>query len=188
MKKLTFLAFIAFAFIVSGCGKARDLADINVDIPYSNQVNIPEVSGYPAGTVLPGGGLDVPFPGVSFATNSKDYISQYHTSADKIRNVYLKTLAIDMVTPPNGNFDFLDNIQIYISANGQPEMLVASQYNIAKGQSTLTLVTNADVNLKSYFLQDVVNLRIQAHVNALPPSATQLTIKSVFHLVANPLY
>lgn len=187
MKKLMILAFIALFAALTGCNKLKQLANINVDIPYTAQLNLPSLAADTPGIGLPPGGLSIPFPSVSFATNSQQYISQYHTSANMILDVYLKGLGIQLAAPANQNFDFLDSIRVYISANSQPEMLVASAYNIPKGQSLLNLTTNTDVNLKNYFIQDTIYFRIQAHINAIPASTTQMNIVSVFHLLANPL-
>jgi len=64
---------------------------------------------------------------------------------------------------------------------------VAWEYNIPKGQTQLNLTTNTSVNLKNYFIQDTIYFRLQAHINAIPATGTQLNIASVFHLLANPL-
>jgi hypothetical protein len=186
MKRLLLAGFALLA-IATSCNKVKQLANINVDIPYTQQLNLPDVAADTAGAGLPAGGLSVPLPSVSFATNSQQYMSQYHTAAGMILNVYLKGLSLQLAAPPNQNFDWLDNIQVYISAPGQPEVLIASQDNVPKGQALLSLNTNTSVNLKSYFVQDTITMRMQAHINAIPASSTQVNIASVFHLLANPL-
>jgi hypothetical protein len=187
MKKMIFLAATAFMAITAGCNKIKQLANINADIPYNVQVNVPLVAQDTPGTVLPSGGLSLPFPTVSFATNSQQYLSQYGTAANMVLNVYLKTLALQITSPASQNFDYLDSVQLYISANSQPEMLAAWAYNIPKGQSTLNFTTNTEVNLKNYFIQDTIYFRLQAHINSVPATGTELNIASVFHLLANPL-
>ena len=184
MKKIIFLAVAVL--IATGCNKVKQLANINVDIPYTAQVNVPTVAGDTAGVALPGDGISLPFPIISFATNSQQYLTEYNTSSSKILNVDLQSIALQLLTA-NQNFDFLDSIQIYLSANAQPEMLVAWEYNVPKGQTQLNLTTNTSVNLKNYFIQDTIYFRLQAHINAIPATGTQLNIASVFHLLANPL-
>ena len=171
----------------ASCDKAKSLADINVDIPYNSSINVPD-GGYTPGQALPLGGVSLPFPALPIPTNSKSYIEQYHTSTDKIRTVGLKSLQLEMQAPTSYNFDFLDTVQVYISTRTSPEQLIAYQYNVAKGLSTIPLTTVSAVNLKDYFIQDTIYFRLSSHINAVPPSGTQLNIKSVFHMVANPLY
>lgn len=187
MKKIMIFSALAIAMLGGGCKKVKDLATISVDIPYTQNVTIPQTVGYTAGVTIPGG-LTVALPQVAVATNSKDYIAQYHTSSDKIIKVGLKGLTVRIVSPAGTNFDFLDNIELYLSAPGQPEKLVASQYNVPKGQTSLSLTTASDVNLKDYFLQDNMYFRETIRINATPPENTELEIKSIFNLVANPLY
>jgi hypothetical protein len=173
--------------LITGCNKVKQLANINADIPYSTEVNVPQVDGYDAGIPLPPGGLELPSVTVGVATNSKEYLSQYGTAANMVTTVYLKSLSIEIKSPPNQNFDFLDNIQVYISAPSKPEILIASQNNIPKGASTLHLTTNTEANLKDYYVQETINLRLAGNINAVPPAGEVLSIASVFHLVANPL-
>src|ERR1017187_5675450 len=88
MKKMIFLA-LGLMTIATGCNKIKQLANINVDIPYTSQVNVPAVPGDAYGVALPQGGISLPFPTVSFATNSQQYLSEYNTSSSKILDVDL---------------------------------------------------------------------------------------------------
>ncbi len=187
MKKMMILSVIAISAVFASCNKVTQLANINVDIPYNQQVSVPQIPGAIYGIPLPPGGATLNFPAVPVATNSQDYIAQNKTSIEKVVNVYLKSLAIQILSPANQNFDFLDNIQVYISSKSQPERIIADQYNIPKGQTTLNLATSTDVNLKNYFIEDTIYFRLNAHINAVPISGTQLNIASVFHMLANPL-
>ena len=186
--KIVFAALIAIASVslFSNCQKAKTLANINFDVPYKQQFEVPS-SGYPYGTPLPAGGVTLPFPAVPVPTNVQQYVAQYKTSTDKILMVNLKSMTLEILSPAGQNFDFLDNIQIYLSARSQPEVLVASQSSVAKGQSSLTFDIPANVDLKSYFLSDTMYFRMNAHINAVPPVGEQLQLSSVFHVLANPL-
>ena len=189
MKKIAGLVLVVMVFILPSCIKINPIAnlDINVNIPYSQQVTVPQVAGDTFGASLPAGSIAISFPSVGFATNSQQYISQYNTSADKIQEVDLDSFAMQILSPSNQNFDFLDSVQLYISAPSQPEVLVAYNYNIAKGKTTLNLNTITTVNLKNYFIQDTMYLRINTHVNAIPATGTQLNTTTIFHMLANLL-
>jgi hypothetical protein len=174
------------AIALTGCNKTKQLANINFDIPYNQQVAVPS-SGYTFGTPLPPGGITLPFPAVPVPTNAQQYISTYHTSADKILAVNLKSLSLQILSPAGQTFDFLDNVDLYISAKNQQEVLIASQHTVAKGLTTLQLNADESVNLKNYFIQDTMYFRMTTHINAVPPDSAQLKISSVFHVLANPL-
>ena len=187
MKKMLILSGIALSVAILGCNKVKNLADINVDLPYSTQVNVPAVDGQLPGTPIPGGAI-LDFPTVGVETKSKQYLAEYHTDGNNIRKLDLKSLSIQMLMPPNQNFNFLDTIQVYIGAGALPEVLVAYKYNIPQNTNTVEFITVTDVNLKDYFLADTIRLHMRARINAAPASATQLNIASVFHMLANPLY
>lgn len=187
MKTKMILSVIAIGLAVAGCTKLKKLATVSVDIPYNQQVSIPAIPGGVSGTPLPAGGALLPLPSIPVPTNSKQYLKQYNTTAEKVLLVDLKRLTLEIVTPPGQNFNFIDFVEVYISARSQPEQLLAFQYTVPAGQTTLELTTSKDVNLKDYFLQDTMYLRMNAHVNAVPISGTELKINSVFHLLANPL-
>ncbi|PQJ13095.1 hypothetical protein CJD36_004955 [Flavipsychrobacter stenotrophus] len=188
MKKIILMCSVAMVALTAGCKKVKDLADISVDIPYTQQVTVPPVDGYTFGFPLPAGGVNLPFPAFAVPTNSKSYLDQYHTTSAKVRKVDLKGLTIQLTAPASQNFDFLDTVQLFIAAPSQPEVLVAYGYNIPKSQTIFVMTTNSDVNLKDYFLQDTMYFRTNMHVNAVPAPGAQMNIKSVFNLVANPLY
>lgn len=62
---------------------------------------------------------------------------------------YLKSLSL-RATPassPSGNFDFLDEIHIFIEASGQSKLEVATVKPVAKGLTTLTFTLVPEVNL-----------------------------------------
>ncbi len=187
MKSLIILANLSLLLFATGCRKVKQLANINVDIPYSQVIEVPAVPGYNYGVPLPAGGVLLPFPAIGLPTNSEQYVIQYNTSIEKVTSVDLKSMAISIQLPADQNFDFLDNISVYISANALPEMLVAYKNEVPKGLKTLEMFTVTSVNLKNYYLQDTVYFRITSHINSVPPGGEQLKLTSVFHMLANPL-
>ena len=186
MKKII-LGLAATTVLLASCTKLMQLASISVDIPYSQQVTIPPVTGYSQTVGLPAGGVALDFPSVAFATNSQQYISQYKTAANMIIDVDLKSLSFQILSPADQNFDFLDNVEVYMHSTTQPEVLIASQYSVPKGQTTLDVTTNPLVNLKDYFVDDTIYFRLNTHINAVPLKGAQMNISSVMHLLANPL-
>jgi hypothetical protein len=186
MRKIIF-GLVATTIFLASCNKLMQLASISADIPYSQQVAIPPVTGYSQTVKLPTGGVALDFPSVAFATNSQQYISQYKTAANMIIDVDLKSLALQILSPADQNFDFLDNVEVYIHSTTQPEVLIASQYNVSKGVTTLDITTNPLINLKNYFVDDTIYFRLNTHINAVPLQGAQMNISSVMHLLANPL-
>ena len=73
MKKLMILSVVALTSFLTGCTKIRHLADINVDIPYNQEVTVPQYAGGGGieGFPIHNGGAQLPFPAIPVATDSK---------------------------------------------------------------------------------------------------------------------
>ena len=185
MKRLVLLLLVIILIPAESCRKIRDLANININIPYSTQVTIPAV--YEDGVPIPFGGVNASIGPVAIATNSKQYIQEYNTSPDKILHVKLKQLSLKLLSPEGETLDFFDTVRVYISAEGQPEFLAAYYFGRPNGQDSIAMVCS-DMNLKSYFLADVMYFKLNARFNRVPEPGTTLGIYSVFNMLANPLY
>lgn len=174
--------------LFAACSKVKQLANISFNLPYNTTVSIPRTT-IDTGLPFPPRGISLPFPAVPVATNSKQALSQNNTIAEKVIEADLKSLSLTIVSPPDLTFDFVDSVQLFISANNLPEQLVAYSYNIPKGVRSLNLTTNTNVNLKQYFLQDTMYVRLTTHINSIPAlqSDGQMSVAAVMHVTANPL-
>ena len=91
-----------------------------------------------------------------------------------------------MKEPSGSNFDFMDTIRVYVSAQGLEEKLAAKKYGIPKGQQTLELDCE-DVNLKEYFIKDTMYIRFGGHFTGVPDSNAKIELTPTFNMLANPL-
>ena len=98
----------------------------------------------------------------------------------------LVKLSLTIVDPAAENFDFLDNIRIYIGTSGEDRVLLASLDEVPTGVSTIDLVSaNAQLDnylkASSYTLYTEVGLRSNV--------AHELTVQadSRFQVTADPL-
>ena len=185
MKKILFLLAVIISF--TACQKIKNLANIGFDAPFSQTVTVPPVPGYTYGMAIPGGATDLPFPPLAAATNAQQYFDQYHASRKNVVSANLTSLTMQITSPAAQTFDFLNSVQLYISTESQPEVLVAFLNNVPKGQKTITLNITPGLNLKDYVDGDSVIIRLDANVNAVPISGTQVLSQGNFHMVANPL-
>jgi len=185
MKKIVLLAVVILV-MTAACQKIKNLANINFNIPFSQTVETPAIDGYSYGVPLPGGGATLPFPSVSVATNAQQLFDKYHGSSKNLVDAHINNIDLQIVSAGQ-NFDLLDTIQLFLSTETLPEILVAYQYNIPKGQTRVDLTIVPGKNLKNYVVQDSVRLRLNAHINALPRPGTQILAEGVFRVTANPL-
>jgi len=179
--KRSILVMAALAVVVLfGCKKAKDLATIEQDITYQENLPIPF-------------GFTVPIPvnmdtsiSYAFATDYQTYLNTYHTSSDKVISTKMQKLSMRITTPANQNFDFLDTVKLYVNAPGLPEVLAAYKTPVPKGTQLVDLDV-VNVELKQYFLQDSMHVRLNGFVNTLPQPNTNVNLSTTFRLVANPL-
>lgn len=185
MKRLILLLCLLLVLPMSACRKIRDLANIDINIPYSTEVTLPVF--YDEGMPIPFGGFSGTIGPIALQTNSQEYMAQYHTRADMIRYVRLAQLSVKVLAPVGETVDFFDTVRVYISAPGQPEFLAAYHYGPPAASDSIAL-TCSEENLKNYFLSDVIYVKMNGHFNRVPAPGTRVGIYSVFNMVANPLY
>ena len=186
MKNLALFMVGLIAFACS-CSSNKNIANISVNLNYTNTEQVPTVTGYPYGTALPTGGMSLAFPTISTPTNSASDMSEYHTSSSNLVSVTLDSLNLQITAPAGQNFNFLDSIELYLAGTGLPEQLLAYNYNVPKGQTTVALTPAPNFNIKNYFLLDTMNILTNMHINAVPLAGTTVNINSTFVMVANPL-
>lgn len=184
MRKALLLLFVPVLIIA--CNKTKQLTEVNVDLPYTLELDagkFPDSAHYAS---LPPGGLKVDFPTLPLTPNAQSYLDQYNTTANKINSVTLKSLVLQMTSPPGRNLDFLKRVTVSLSADTLATIRVAHLENIPKGQTSISL-NDTSADLKPYFLQPVIYVQISATFDSIPPSGTHINAITTFHLSANPL-
>ncbi len=190
MKKSTLitLGVVCTVFVVC-CNKIKDLTAIEIDLPYSQSVTLPQASVYDSAIThqaFPSTGVHYSSSNLPVVSGQQGIISQYNTSINLISKFYMKSLSL-IDSPSNAPFNYLDTAQIYICMNANDSTLIAHSYGIAN-LDTLNMIVDTTVNLKTYFLQDTFYFKFSGHFVSLPPnSLQQIKINTVMHLSANPL-
>jgi hypothetical protein len=189
MKKIVLCWSLAALALSSGCSKdtLTNLTNISFFYTYREDLQLPEEATSRTSTSRPLG-ISVPLPPFTytFSTGIDEIAADNNTSREKLVSVKVDSLYMQAVAPTSQNFDFIDQVQLYVSAKGVPEVLVGEKIPVPKGQSTLHLDAK-DVELKPYFLQDSITLRVQATVNALPALGTTVRFGNGYKITANPL-
>lgn len=138
--------------LLSGCKKLDSLTQFNLD--YNTQVTIA------AGT---GSGLPLDLFAPEVVTNSEGEFSANNTHKDRIETINLKELKLSILAPAGHNFDFLKDVEVFLGADGLPEIKVAWVYNVPDGLTgDLPLAVAADTDLKEYIKKDAFKIRVRA--------------------------
>lgn len=132
-------SLVMFAVVlISGCGTVR----FDVEQKLDEQ----RVMGNPLGGVLP---TLLPNP-FKLTIDVKTETEKRGTGPASA--AYLKTLTLS-ATPagnPSGNFDFLDEVHVFIEAPGLQKTEIATLKLVPRGATTVTFTPVKDVNLLPY--------------------------------------
>ncbi len=171
-----FLALLIFLNLFLACNKLDEYTKFN--IVYHTEAVIPaRVS-----LNLP---MDIPLP--SITTESNHTFENHNTHKDLIEEIHLKELKVKITDPVNGDFSFLSDIEIYISADGLPEIKIAWLNNIPDSIGNEIILETTGSDLQEYIKTDSFNLRLRVTTDQLITQDYTIDIKSVFEVNAKIL-
>lgn len=170
-----YISIILFAVLLSNCSKIDELTKFNMD--YDMQVTIPSS----AGINLP---FDVLTPDTE--TNSESTFESNDTRKDLIEEIKLTKLQLEITSPTDSDFSFLESIEVFISAEGVQEILIASKVEVPETGSTLDLDVS-DADLKEYIKKDNYSLRLNTVTDEAMSQDHQINVKSSFFVDAKIL-
>ena len=168
------LAAMLMALLLTGCGKIEDM--IRFNFKDTAKITIPSQS--PIST----GFLKILSPEVQ--TSSKQAFENNNTQAKYVKEATLTELKLTITAPQDQTFSFLNEINLYISAPNQPEVLIAYKANIPAtiGKELLLDVTN--VNLKPYIKGDSYSIRSEAKIDEVPTQEINIDANMTFNVAA----
>ena len=180
MKKIISL-LLAFSVFLGGCKLIDKLTQFNVS--YSTNFTIP------ATNVL---GLPIPILNIiqpdEVTTNSTQTFTNNNTRSDLIEEVLLKKLVLTITSPSAQKFDFLKSADLFISADGLPEIKVASVDNIndATVGNTIEMVPSAQ-DLKEYLKKSKITIRVAATADKTTDNSITVKVDATFFVDAKIL-
>lgn len=129
--------FIAAAILPFGCDEID-----NFDVPVSGSAVIPKATLLDELLGL------VPFDGFDEISFERAFANQ-GVAEDQVDSVRVRTFTLVIESPSDGSFDFLEGISFFASAEGLPEVRIASAEAIAAGARSIELTVD-DVELEAY--------------------------------------
>ena len=114
----------------------------------------------------------------------KAELEKNNTSLDLLDELKLKSVTISFTNDSISNFNDVENIEFYIAADGNPEVLIASKNPILDNQNSLSLDINSTENLANYLKATTFTYRIKGTNSAALP-AKSLNVKAVWTVKAS---
>jgi hypothetical protein len=140
----------------SGCRKLDRLTVFTM--PYSTTVTIPATSA-----------INLPFNILTpeITTNSQQTFESNNTRKDLVEEIFLRKLHLTITDPTNGNFNFLNSINIYISSPNVSETRIAWKDNIPENNANSLQLEATAADLQSYIAADKFTLRVNTVTDQL---------------------
>ncbi|MEO9892163.1 hypothetical protein [Aurantibacter sp.] len=167
--------FIILISIVCSCSKLDELTKFNID--YETEVTIPASTGIS----LP---FDIFTPDTE--TNSESKFESNDTRKDLIESIKLTKLQLDITSPDDADFSFIESIEVYINAEGLDEILIAYKEDVSETASILDLDVT-DIELKEYIKKDSYSLRLNTVTDETLGQDHEIDVNSTFYVDAKIL-
>lgn len=165
--------FILIAVILASCDDVEDLLTFH----FNDSTTIVVESASPLN--LP---VEIATPAVT--SNSQQQYENNNTRADLVRDVKLEELKLTIVSPEGKTFSFLRDIHIFISAEGEDEIELASLQDITSSSQVLDLVPTTE-KLDAYARSSSYSLRTQVTTDETLVQDVEVQVDLKFRVTAD---
>jgi len=142
MKTILKLSLFFLAFSFTACDAVDAIDEFTkFDLNYDAEITVPANS-------LVNTPLEIDTPAIP--SNSATVFSSKNTSKDLVESIKLTEMKLVVNNPSSGNFNFLKEIKLFISADGLEKKQIAFKNNIANNDSSELLLDIVDNELKDY--------------------------------------
>jgi hypothetical protein len=168
--------FIFTVCLLNSCDIIDELTKFNME--YNSTVEIEST----ANLNLP---FDVFTPDVE--TNSESEFEVNDTRKDLIEDIRLRKLDLDITSPSDQDFSFLESVEIFISAEGLQEIRIAYMDEVPETIGNLISLDVEDVDIKEYIKKDKFNLRLNTVTDEVLTNDCSIAVKCIFFVDAKIL-
>ena len=171
------IVVLFLSLIVLACNKYKKA--IEFDIPYSADFTIT------TGGMTLNAPIDFTTPDINTDISSR--LGEHKTDIQFIDEIKYTEFKIMVKAPVGQNLDFLKSIDLYISASGVNEKLVASKNPVPLGDSTIVMEL-PDVNIKNYITKEKFKIRALIVPDATLSQTVTLTMAQNVHVKAKQFF
>lgn len=168
--KLTLLLLVSLTFFL-GCKKIDELTEF--DLEYSTELTIP-ATGITINQPITINTPEIP-------TNITSKFTENNTAKNLIDEIKLSRFNISVVTPTNGNMDFMNSLEIFIAAGSLSEILFAKKIPVPPGSAFITMDFEGQ-NLKDYIFEDKFKMRIRLMPDQILNADVKIKIDQTMHV------
>jgi len=174
MKKLSLLFMLVLA--LNACDKIDKLTQF--DLHLDNTITLPE--GLPAN-------IPYKFNDIYISLEDLSIFKDNNTTQELIEEAKLKELKLSITAPPDGNFNFLKDLEIYLSADNLPEIKIAWIYDHPDDNQNILYMNLSDVDLTEYLKKDSIKIGVSALTDEVLKEDYTIKIEYTFFIDAKIL-
>ena len=144
--------------ILSGCTKKDEIPE---DIPYEEtRFSIVEVMEFKIPSIL-GINLPIQVPFIDVAIDFETAAENTNPYIGVVRNIKLTDFILEITSPANQSFTFLNEMIVYISADNLPEIALAHHFNVDNSIGNILHLVPEDEILDDYLKSNSFDLRFE---------------------------
>lgn len=169
----TLLITVLSSFVFMG-GCLSKYTSVNFDYPTEGSIQTSAITSTGSQT----------FGETVLTSGLKAELEKNNTSLDLLDELKLKSATITIENDSLANFNNVEMIELYLSADGQPEVLIASKNPVSDGLNTITLDVNSTENLANYIKANSFTYKVKG-TNSGPLAAMSLKASVVWTIKAS---
>ncbi|MGI9545181.1 MAG: hypothetical protein ACR2MX_18105 [Cyclobacteriaceae bacterium] len=125
---------------MGSCSKIEDTF-LRFDIDETYEMTIP---------IIPFDSIEAPVPTPDVTSTFDQAFEANSTRADKVRDIRLTKLKFTIVDPPDEDFSFMKDVELYLAAQGVETTLMAFKYNISEDVGAVLELETSEENLDKF--------------------------------------
>lgn len=94
-------------------------------------------------------------------TNSMYEFENNNTKKDRINSIFLKNLELNITSPTNETFSFVNDLEVYIDSPNNPEILIAVKNDIPNTVGDNLILDVPTTDLQEYIKDSKFSLRLK---------------------------
>ncbi len=177
MKNYILILVFPFLIHLTSCKKFDKKTQFEITI--DKEVEIPSLVG-----------VNLPFniPTTSINTEVNQQLEIKDKKKKKIEYIELRELQLSILSPSNKNFNFLKGVDIYISAENLPEILIAKDHDIKNSNAKIINIPPVEnLDLTEYIKKDVIDLRVTVTTDETILQKVKINVANTFWIDAKIL-
>jgi hypothetical protein len=127
--------------------------------------------------------IDIVTPPIE--SNSETEFKNENTRKDLVKSIFIESLTVEIINPSSADFSFLENIALYISAEGLEKKKIAWKEPVPESNSNVLHPDITTEDLQAYIKADKFKLELNATTDEIISQDHDIRVFSEFKVTAS---